>query len=126
MQSVRFMANVAAWFIFILGIAHIVYGLIGFKAPVADALSAGFVGQFKQPEVRRTAFWFLIAGPLLSLAGQVCIHAVARGDLALLKLVGIYLFVIALIGVLAMPKSGFWGALIASPFLIAAGGGFLT
>ncbi len=119
------MINAVAWFMFVLGIGHIIYGLIKFKSPVTDAISAGFVGKFYAPEVRRTAFWFLIFGPLMMLAGHVSIHAVAVGDLALLKILGIYSFVTALIGIAAFPKSPFWAALIASPFLIAAGYGLL-
>lgn len=119
------MANAVAWFMFALGVGHIIYGFIKFKAPLTDAISAGFIGQFKAPEARRTAFWFLIFGPLLMLAGHVGVHAVAVGDLALLKILGLYSFATALVGVAALPKSPFWAALIISPFLIAAGYGLL-
>jgi hypothetical protein len=120
------MINAVAWFMFALGIGHIIFGLIKFKSPVADAISAGFIGKFYAPEVRRTAFWFLIFGPLMMLAGHVAIHAVSVGDLALLKILGMYSFVTAVVGVTAFPKSPFWAALIASPFLIAAGYGWLA
>ena len=119
------MANAAAWFMFLLGIGHIVFGLVRYKGPVADAVSAGFVGKFATPEVRRTAFWFLIFGPLLMLAGQVGIHAVAHSDLALLRLLGIYAFVTAVLGAAAFPKSPFWVPLLVSPVLVAAGYGWL-
>ena len=119
------MVNAVAWLMFALGIGHIGYGLIVFRRPLAEAVMAGYIGQFRTPELRATAFWFLIFGPLLMLAGQAGIHAVAVGDLALLRLVGIYLFVTALAGVAAMPKSPFWAALISSPVLIAAGYGLL-
>lgn len=76
------MANAVAWFMFFLGIGHIGFGLVRFNGPVLDAVSAGLIGQFAEPEVRRTAFWFLIFGPLLMLAGHVGLHAVAKGDLA--------------------------------------------
>lgn len=120
------MANAASWFMFLLGIAHIVFGLVRFGGPVADALNAGLIGQFAEPEVRRTAFWFLIFGPLLMLAGQVGIHAVAKGDLALLKMVGIYAFATAVIGVAAFPRSPFWAPLVVAPALIAAGYGWIS
>ena len=120
------MANIAVWIIFILGIGHIIYGLVAFKAPLMDAASAGLIGQFKTPDIRRTAFWFLIFGPLMMLTGHVGIHAVAVGDLAALKIIGISSFATSLIGVLAMPKSPLWGALLVSPLLIAAGYGLLS
>ena len=119
------MTLAAAWFMFALGIAHISYGLVKFKAPLADAVRAGYVGQFKAPEARRTAFWFMIFGPLLMLAGHMGIHAATAGDLALLKILGFYSLAIALIGVTALPKSPFWAPLIVSPILIAAGFGLV-
>jgi hypothetical protein len=124
-RDIQNMAIEIAWFMFALGIAHIIFGLIKFKTPIAGALSDGFVGKFFVPEARRTAFWFLIFGPMLMLAGHVAVHAVATGDLALLKILGMYSFATALIGVAAFPKSPFWFALIVSPFLIAAGYGYL-
>lgn len=120
------MANIAVWIIFILGIAHIVYGLVAFRAPLRDAAAAGLIGQFKTPDIRRTAFWFLIFGPLMMLTGHVGIHAVGVGDLGSLRIIGIYSFITSLIGVLAMPTSPFWGALLVSPLLIAAGYGLLS
>lgn len=119
------MINVLAWFMFGLGILHIIFGLIKFKAQIAGAISDGFVGKFRAPEARRTAFWFLIFGPMFMLAGHVAVHAVATGDLALLKILGVYSFATALIGVAAFPKSPFWAALVISPLLIAAGFGYL-
>ena len=124
-SQVTNMTSSVAWFIFVLGIAHIICGLVKFKSPVAEALSAGFIGQFAAPEIRRTAFWFLIFGPLLMLAGHVAIHASATGDLELLKILGIYSFVTAHIGVIAFPRSPFWATLVASPLLVAAGYGLL-
>lgn len=115
------MANAAAWFMFLLGVGHILFGLVRFKGPVLDALSAGYIGKFAVPEVRRTAFWFLVFGPLLMLAGQVGIHAVAEGDLALLRILGIYSFVTAVLGTAAFPKSPFWAPLFVSPLQIAIG-----
>ena len=119
------MANAASWFMFFLGIAHIVFGLVRYKGPVADAVTAGFVGKFAAPEVRRTAFWFLIFGPLLMLAGQVGVHAVAQSDLVLLRLLGIYAFITAVLGAAAFPKSPFWAPLVVAPVLIAVGYGWL-
>jgi Family of unknown function (DUF6463) len=123
-SGVLIMANAVAWFIFVLGIVHILFGLVRFRGPVLDAVSAGYIGKFAVPEVRRTAFWFLIFGPLLMLAGQVGIHAVAQGDLALLRILGIYSLVTAVLGAAAFPKSPFWAPLLAAPVVIAVGYGW--
>ena len=119
------MANAAAWFMFLLGVGHIAFGLVKFKGPLMSAVSAGFVGQFAVPEVRRTAFWFVIFGPLLMLAGHVGLHAVAQGDLALLRILGAYTLATSVLGLAAFPKSPFWAPLVIAPVLIAASYGQL-
>ncbi|VVO58744.1 hypothetical protein PS858_00666 [Pseudomonas fluorescens] len=119
------MSNIVAWTLFALGVFHIPFGIIKFKTAFAEAVSAGFVDQFRAHEVRRTALWFTILGPLLMLAGHAAIHAVSVGDLALLKIVGIYVLITSIICVIAVPKSGFWATLLVSPLLIAAGYGLL-
>lgn len=121
-----YVANAVVWFVFALGIAHIVFGLVRFRAPLAEIVAAGFVDQFKHSELRRTAFWFLIFGPLVMLAGHVGVRAVAMGDLGLLRVLGFYMLAIGFVGVVAFPKSPFWGALLASPLLLAVGYGWIA
>lgn len=115
------MSKLAAWSLFILGIAHIVFGILRFKSPLSDAITAGFIGQFAEPELRRTAFWFIMAGPLLVLLGHIAIRAVAADDHALLKVIGAYGLVAAVVGIAAFPKSPLWLLLVVSLALIYAG-----
>ena len=119
------MSIVVVWLLFALGVAHVLFGLVKFKVPLAEAAAAGFVGEFKAPEVRRTAFWFTLFGLPLMLAGHVAVRAAGVGDLGLLKLIGGYVLVTSIIGVVAIPKSPFWAALVLSPLLVAAGFGVL-
>lgn len=119
------MANLVAWFTFALGLAHIGFGLVKYRQPLAQAFAAGYVGQFAAPapEARRTAFWFVLFGPLLMACGQAASHAAAVGDLALLRILGFYMLATALAGIAAFPKSPFWATLLLGPLLIAAGYG---
>ena len=117
---------VVAWTLFALGAAHIAYGAIRFKVPLAEAWSAGFIGKFAATEARRSAFWFLMAGPLLMALGQVSVHAVAESDHWLLRVVGAYLLVASGVGVAAFPKSPLWVPLLLSPSFIVAGFGHLA
>jgi hypothetical protein len=119
------MTTALAWLLFALGIGHIGYAFVKFRSPLLEGLSAGVVGQFGTPEVRRTAFWFTMFGPLLMLAGQVAVHAAAIGDLALYRLVGLYLFAISIVGVVVIPKSPFLVGLLISAFIVVAGYGFI-
>lgn len=119
------MVVAAAWILFALGVAHIALGLVWFRQPVVDAIGEGFVGKFKKIDSRRLAFWFIIFGPLLMMGGHVAVHAAASSNFDLLKILGFYIFAISLIGVLALPKSPFWAALLLSPIFIAGGYGWL-
>lgn len=119
------MAHTVAWLLVVLGLGHLAYGARKFREPLRAAWAGGYVGQFAATAERRTAFWFMIFGPLLVLAGHAALHAVAVGDLALLTIVGSYLLVTGVLGAAAFPKSPFWAALPAGPLLIAAGCGWL-
>jgi hypothetical protein len=118
------MAKVTAWTLFALGLAHIAVGLLRFRQPLLGALQDGFVGQFSMPE-RRAAFWFLLAGPLLMLMGQMAVQAVDKGQLGQLRLIGFYLLPTSVIGVAAFPASPLWMLLLLSGLLIAVSYGWL-
>jgi hypothetical protein len=119
------MPNIAAWALFALGATHIAFGLVRFKTPLTEAAAAGIIGKFKAPEIRRTAFWFIMCGPPLMLSGHTAIHAVATADLGLLRIVGAYTLASSIIGVIVFPKLPFWALLLVAPLLIAAGYGLL-
>ncbi len=119
------MAKGIAWTTFILGIVHIVFGILEFKLPLAEAVSAGFFNQFEGHDARRAAFWFLVCGPFLMLVGHIAIRAVAAGDVALLKIIGTYAFWASLVCIAAFPASPLWSLLVLSLLLIAAGNAWL-
>jgi Family of unknown function (DUF6463) len=115
------MAAYVSWSLLILGAAHVLYGFVKFRAPLVAGVSAGFVGQFGSPEIRRTAFWFVAFGPLLMMGGHVCVHAAAMGDDETIKIVGIYLLVVSCAGIAALPKSPFVVGLLLSALLVCVG-----
>ncbi|HYW56195.1 MAG TPA: DUF6463 family protein [Polaromonas sp.] len=115
------MSRVVVWAVFVLGVAHIVFGLLKFQAPLMAALMDGFTGQFGEPEIRRTAFWFVMAGPLIMLVGHLAIRAVSAGDFGALKVIGTYMLIFSAVGVAAFPASPLWASLVLSLLLIASG-----
>lgn len=119
------MARGIAWATFVLGLVHIIFGLIRFQQPLTEALAAGFIDQFRAHELRRTAFWFLMCGPLLMLVGHVAIRSVAVGDPSLLRIIGIYALAASVVGIAAFPVSPLWSLLALSLLLIAAGSGWI-
>ena len=98
--------------------------IVKFKPQVFEALSAGFIGKFSTPEIRRTAFWFILFGFPLILAGHIAVRASGNADLALLKIIGYYVFATSLIGATAFPKSPFPASLIVAVLLVLAGFGY--
>jgi len=115
------MAATTAWLLFVLGVGHVVYAFVKFREPLLSGVAAGVVvGQFSSPEVRRTAFWFVMFGPLLMLAGQVAIYAVGIADLRLLRLVGVNLLVVSAVGLVALPRSPFLAGALVSALIVAA------
>jgi hypothetical protein len=119
------MTTTLAWLLFALGVGHIGYAFVKFRAPLLAGISAGVVGQFGAPEIRRTAFWFTMFGPLLMLAGQVAVHAAAIGDMRLYQMVGFYLLAVSVVGTAVLPKSPFLVGFAISVLLVAAGYGLL-
>jgi hypothetical protein len=115
----------AAWILFALGIAHIIYGVAWFRFPIKEAIAEGFIGKFTGVDSRRLAFWFTAFGPLLAMGGHVALHAVNAGDYGLIKIIGFYLLAVSIVGVLALPKSPLWAALLLALIFIAAGYGWI-
>ena len=109
-----------------LGVAHVAFGLVHCRVPLREAVSAGFIGKFTEADIRRTAFWFIVCGPMFMLAGHVALHAVNVGDLYVLKLICWYMLVVSVVGVIAFPVSPLWAPLALAPLLIAAGYGKLS
>lgn len=118
------MIKCCAWAVFALGLIHIVFGVARYATPLGAVLAEGFFGRFAAEESRRTAFWFILAGPLLMLIGQLAVHAVGQADPGMLRLIGAYMLATSLVGVAAFPLSPLWVPLMLSLPLIAAGWGW--
>lgn len=101
----------AANYLVILGMVHVAFGLVRFRQPIGEALREGFFGRFGQNDARRVAFWFVSAGPLISLIGGFLRHAAMVDDYTLSLPTGIVLTALATLGVSAFPKSPLWALL---------------
>lgn len=117
------LATVSSWALLALGAAHVVVGAVKYRRPLADAVAAGFVNGFAAPDLRRTAFWFVMFGLPLLLAGHLAVRAAGAADLATLRLIGGHVFATALIGTAAFPRSPFPVALVVALLLCLAGHG---
>jgi hypothetical protein len=116
----------AAWALIALGFLHIVMGFARFKQPFLEVLSEGIFDTFKADDTRRLAFWFTLLGPALVLCGHLALRAALGGDLETLALIGLYLLLVAAVGIVAFPASPLWALLVVAGLLIAAGRGWVT
>ena len=114
----------ATWTLVVLGALHVVMGFVRFRQSFAAVLREGVIDKFKKNDARRVAFWFTILGPLLTLVGHIGVRAANASDFEMIKIIGIYLFVTSLLGVISFPKSPLWVPLILSFVLIAGGYGW--
>lgn len=119
-MNVNWMAA-AMWALMVLGILHIMMGLVRFREAFAAAWREGVFDTFKKNDARRVAFWFTILGPLLIAVGHIGLRAVNAADLEVVRIIGLYLLVTSVFGVMAFPKSPLWAPLILSLILLAGG-----
>jgi Family of unknown function (DUF6463) len=115
------MANFASWALLILGVAHVLFGFVKFRTPLLASVRAGFIGKFSSSELQRTAFWFVIFGPLLMMVGHLCIRAAAVEDYETIRIVGLYATLVSIVGISAFPKSPFIVSLVVALMLVAVG-----
>lgn len=113
------MSPFVAWLLIALGVGHVLYGFYRFGTPLREAVADGFGGRFGKPEVRRTAFWFVILGPMLVLTGHLALHAASVGDVSAIRLIGLYLLGVSLVGVCAFPRSPFSAGIVVAVLLLA-------
>lgn len=89
-----------------IGVVHTLFGLFRFRAPLLEILEAGLIGGATTP-TQAYAFWFVIGGPMMIVAG-LSIREQEAADFAPSRRLGFLLLGIALLGAAVFPVSGFW------------------
>jgi hypothetical protein len=113
--------EVVGYLLMAVGVAHAVTGIVKYHAPLAAMLQEGFVDAVRPHLDRLLAFWFMLFSAILFLAGHVTLHAASSGNAYLARLAGWYLLGIGALGVLAIPMSPFWIAVVLAPVLLWSG-----
>ena len=104
----------------LLAVGHTVTGLVLYRSALTGLIRDKYFNAVLRDKNRTILFWLLMFSALLALLGQLILYAAASHDLLLLRIAGWYALVIGLAGALAMPRSPFWAALLASPVLLQA------
>jgi hypothetical protein len=89
---------------------HVVYGLTVHSAQWSDIAAAGFYNVVAGDVTRGHAVWFLLFGPVLLLAGLI-LDALEAAQLRMPTLAGIATLLLTVVGLVLMPRSGFWLAI---------------
>lgn len=98
-----------------LAAGHVAWGLVAHREPLRELLRAGMVdsvgdGIFRKAhaaDARATAFWFLIAAPLMGLSGYLADAAERAGDGRTMAVGGLAVIGIGVSGAVVIPRSGF-------------------
>ena len=97
---------IGRWLIAV-AVLHTLFALVVFKAPLAQIVEAGVFDTVGRDPLRGAVVWFVLFGAMSLLLG-LAIDAMEKAKLRLPSAIGICLLLLAIIGVVLMPSSGFW------------------
>ena len=104
-----------------IGVLHVVYALVRYHGPLIEIVGNGLIGGAETPD-QFGAFWFLIAGPLMLLAGVAARSQEAAGLQPGARFGGVLLGS-AVLGAAVFPVSGFWLLLVPGILALRSGDG---
>jgi hypothetical protein len=98
----------------LLAIAHTLVGVAFYRDELRSIGRDGLVAAVPYRGPRSTAFWFLVASPLVWALGILVDSAEQAGDRAALRRAHGLSLIAAALAIVCMPVSGFWGWLLIS------------
>jgi hypothetical protein len=109
-----------------VGLGHALWGLAAYRSELREIGRAGYVdsvgdGLFRSEhsrDGRAAAFWFMAIAPITVMAGYLAEAAIRSRDRRAVTTAGVGLTLTTAAGAMAMPRSGFPGALLLGPWLI--------
>ncbi|MEK6227744.1 MAG: DUF6463 family protein [Actinomycetota bacterium] len=113
----------------VLGVGHTAWGAVAYGDVFRELARSGFVGSIGDGIFHRrnargpraAAFWFTFSAPLMILLGYNVERAAREREAEVLAVTGWSILALGAVGVAAMPRSGFWGALPVASWMIRSG-----
>jgi hypothetical protein len=112
-----------------VGAAHTAWGVVayhdqlpGIVRDLPGSVGDGIFEQRHSRDARASAFWFLFAGPLVSLLGRLHASAEASGDERAQRVAGGSVLALGVAGEAAMPRSGFPAAIALGLWMLRRAG----
>jgi hypothetical protein len=104
---------IGRWLIFV-AILHTLFAAVVFGKVFLDIVQRGVFNTVGQDPMTAAAVWFLLFGAVLALMGMA-IHTLEQGDnFTSARAIGVGTLLLAILGIVLMPDSGFWLALPAA------------
>ena len=97
---------IGKWLIFV-ALLHTLFALAMFRETLTQILAAGVFDTVGRDPMRAATVWFLLFGAGVLLFGLV-VDSLEKADIPLSATVGVCMLLLALLGVILMPRSGFW------------------
>jgi Family of unknown function (DUF6463) len=98
----------------VIAAGHLAWGGLAYRRELAELVGApldsvgdGICSRDHSADGRAAAFWFVLAAPLIWLAGRLIGSAEPAGDTEALKAAGTTVLGIGTVGTVVMPRSGF-------------------
>lgn len=93
----------------LIGVAalHTLFALVVFRPQLTEIVGAGVFDSVGQDAMRAAVVWFVLCGATLLLLGLV-VDALEKAAIRIPALVGVCLLLLTGLGVVLMPRSGFW------------------
>ncbi len=91
-----------------VGVLHTLSAVVAFGAPLGEILAAGVWNTLVGHPRRELAFWFLVSGAFVLLLGAVIDWIEQRAAGRVPQILGTGLLLVAALGILVEPASGFW------------------
>ncbi|MGF1672380.1 MAG: DUF6463 family protein [Rivularia sp. (in: cyanobacteria)] len=118
------MLQFSGYWLIVTSIIHVIVGFWLYVEPLSEIVSNGFFNSvapnpFTPNFAREDAFWFMTLTAFWIILAQLCFWANSR-KILLPKSIGWNLLITSIIGVVAIPISGFWLLMPPACLIIAA------
>lgn len=122
----KFSGNIGH-FILLTGVLHLIFGFFEYWDAAVDILRSGIINTVDETPERFGFFWFEISGLFVLFVGSFLQQYLNEYKKPIPRKYGYYLLIIAIIGCVLEPVSGFYlYVLISLPIILSGNKNFIT
>jgi hypothetical protein len=91
-----------------VAVLHTLVAFVLFADPLLEIAQQGVFNSIRRDPLKAAAAWFVLFGVVMALCGMALTSLETSGDIKTLRSIGIGMLLLAILGVVLMPASGFW------------------